>query len=417
MAAWTRAVLVSVAVAGAVVAFAGPVDGETHTTAIEECRTITESGYYELVADLNVSGEGACLHVAANDVTLDGGDHTLGGRGDGTGVRVAPRTVTETVRNVTVRDVAIRDAGTGVAVGGDVSAVEMTGILASNNTAGVVVVDAADVHIEQVVATANARGMDVRNVTRPTVRNVTVRGSERAGVDATSGTAHATFRNVTVRENGGDGMVVGPATNVTVAETIAADNGGAGFETVDTDRLRVRTLAAVNNSASGLSLTTTVDARVDNAVVRANDSPAYATANSRNVSVSFTSLDGVREVAVADGNVVLEAATVPETPRGVGPAGPALTVSAAPSSTLETDPVRLAYRYDDACVTLTPPLWRYDDDWQSLPDSETTDGVVAATVSEPGTVVPLSVTLLSPSTCQPSVATRSASRIGTARSG
>lgn len=117
---------------------------------IDSCATINESGTYVLTADVeragNTSISQACIRIIADDVTLDGNNHTLDGRGEShtKGVAVVG------AKNVTVRNVTVGDWHSGV--------------LVENGSATV----------GNVRATSNAYGVRLEHASGSTVRNNTI---------------------------------------------------------------------------------------------------------------------------------------------------------------------------------------------------------------------------------------------------
>ncbi|WP_132058748.1 NosD domain-containing protein [Halorussus amylolyticus] len=96
-------------------------------TALDSCRTITESGTYVLTADIENAGNTAiseaCIEIRADDVTFDGDGYAIGGRGESHTRAVSVVGAT----NVTVRNVHVHDWHEGVVVeNGSASVVEVT---------------------------------------------------------------------------------------------------------------------------------------------------------------------------------------------------------------------------------------------------------------------------------------------------
>ncbi|MFD1514482.1 right-handed parallel beta-helix repeat-containing protein [Halomarina rubra] len=75
---------------------------QTEATLLTECTTITTSGTYTLTQDIGpVTGNGPCLRVDANEVTLDGNGYTIDGD-----IRVGDTDRTEFYRGLALRNVS-----------------------------------------------------------------------------------------------------------------------------------------------------------------------------------------------------------------------------------------------------------------------------------------------------------------------
>lgn len=128
---------------------------------IDGCGTIDEPGEYVLQG--NVTAAGNCLDVTADDVSIDGGGHTLAGGGDWIAVTASG------VDNLTVRNVTLANWSTGVALR-DVSDARIAGTT---------------------VADASIVGVSIEDGSRDvTIRNSTLANSS-VGVRARSGTSDA----------------------------------------------------------------------------------------------------------------------------------------------------------------------------------------------------------------------------------
>lgn len=374
----------------------------TQQATVEECRTITEPGEYELDADLAADPErgAACLHVATSDVVIEGGGHAVTGGGGATGVRVAPPTFTATVENVTVRGVRVRNWATGVAVRGDAADVDLRDVSVANSSRGLVLVEVTDVTVRDARVRANDDGVITKDIARSTLRDLTLADNAGVGLRATNDFDDTLLADVTARDNGGDGIRVGPATNATVRNATVADNGEDGFVTLDTSRIRVRTLGTTGNDGTGLALTATDGARFENVTARDNGGNAYAARDSQNVSVAFSSLGTVPNVTITDGNAILDAADLPPTPRWLTPVGPAVRVTSVRDRSLRASPVTLTLPYTTDCQVSTASVWRHDGQvWQSVPESRSTGQRVTATVTEAGVFAPLALTFRDPGDC------------------
>ena len=96
-------------------------NGDGNPTEIDSCTVIDEPGEYVLVDDVSPDQEDrvACIEIAASDVTLRGGGHTVDGHGTddvGFGIAVNPRSPQggPILENVLVEDVTVTGLGVGV---------------------------------------------------------------------------------------------------------------------------------------------------------------------------------------------------------------------------------------------------------------------------------------------------------------
>lgn len=119
-------------------------------TEINSCTTIDEPGTYVLTTDIENAGETAisqpCMRITADNVTFDGGGHTIDGRGEShtKGVAVAD------AEGVTVTNVSVNDWHAGVLVTG------------------------GSATVRNVETFSNAYGIRLENATGGTVENSTI---------------------------------------------------------------------------------------------------------------------------------------------------------------------------------------------------------------------------------------------------
>ncbi|MFB6296507.1 MAG: choice-of-anchor D domain-containing protein, partial [Halobacteriales archaeon] len=92
---------------------------------ITSCRTIDQSGHYELGSNITTDGSGPCIEITASNVTLDGQSHVINMTGSGEAINI---TSSGSIRNVVVRNVTIVDASTGIALHARNDSVDVTGI-------------------------------------------------------------------------------------------------------------------------------------------------------------------------------------------------------------------------------------------------------------------------------------------------
>ncbi|WP_336001932.1 right-handed parallel beta-helix repeat-containing protein [Halorientalis halophila] len=314
--------------------------GATAQTAVEDCREITEPGEYALAGNLSGGGAAACLRIRTSDVVLDGGGDAVVGNGSGTGtvgVLVEPPTderlqnvtvsnltttgwetgityrgavASGTVRNVTAENnrdgvvvdpayefapadgtieiVAVRAVGNerwGVTLRPGADGERLTDIVARNNDAGIVAVDVRNLALSDTRATNNTAGIQLGDATAATLRNATVSDNARTGLWAGNGFDDGRLLDLTATDNGGSGVTLGPASNVTFGNATATDNEGSGLVVRDASSIRVRDLTVTGNRLWGLDFDGVTDARLVNVTADANGAGLYTATGSENITI------------------------------------------------------------------------------------------------------------------------------------
>ncbi|WP_276302355.1 right-handed parallel beta-helix repeat-containing protein [Halorussus lipolyticus] len=154
------------AVVGAVPSGAGPAGGvpsgavspsKQAPTGIDSCTTIDEPGEYVLTTDIENGGKTAiskaCITITADDVTFDGGDHRIDGRGVSHTKGVHVRDAEE----VTVENVEVDDWHSGLLVTGGSATIR--NVTTFSNAYGVRLERATDVRITDSIVTNNLVGV------------------------------------------------------------------------------------------------------------------------------------------------------------------------------------------------------------------------------------------------------------------
>ncbi|MFW5939459.1 MAG: right-handed parallel beta-helix repeat-containing protein [Halolamina sp.] len=218
--------------------------GQADTThSISECGPLDESGEYVLAE--NITADGDCFDVTADDVTLDGDGHVVTGPGNGTAV-AASGVEDLTVSNVTMaewstgaslsdvaytrlNDTTVTNASVvGVSVENGSRTVTVSNSTVENGTTGVRVdTDTIDVAITgsqlsgQLGAAVHLRGEDVR------VADNEIRETGGAGIEAV-GSTDATIAGNDVRNTIG-GITVSEAGGVVVRANTLRDVRGTSI--------------------------------------------------------------------------------------------------------------------------------------------------------------------------------------------
>lgn len=156
-------------------------------TEISSCTVIDEPGEYVLTQDVtrtetDENDPGPCIGIRANDVTLDGGGHTVS-TDDGTAIGVGSNS---TLHNVSLRDVTLRGEGENVRFDSvvDGQLVNVTSDETKEGTA-IVVVDSEEIQIRDSTITSGSnsgRPLLVRTSERVSLVNNTFPDSPRPNV-------------------------------------------------------------------------------------------------------------------------------------------------------------------------------------------------------------------------------------------
>ncbi|SEN03866.1 Right handed beta helix region [Halorientalis persicus] len=315
-----------------------PAATAAQTTPIDSCRTIEDAGRYTLVGNLSGNGSEDCIRISASDVTLDGqGNAVVGTDTDATGVLVEPEN-DDTLRNVTVTNLTTTAWATGLAYRGGVAtgtasnvtasdnrdgividprfrfqaasgtislidnravgnerwgvtlrpgadADRVTGTTLRNNDIGFVAADLRNLSLADTQATNNTWGVVIGDATATTLRNTTVRANARDGLRAGNGFDDGRLLDTTARDNGGVGLQLGPATNVTLRNATAADNGASGLVLQDAAGVEATGMTVTGNGEWGLDFDGVADALLVNVTARENAAGFYTATDSGNVTI------------------------------------------------------------------------------------------------------------------------------------
>lgn len=307
-------------------------------TPVGECRTIDDAGRYALTGNLSGNDSGPCVRIEASDVVLDGrGNAVVGAEGNGTGVLVEPAEG-ERLANVTVSNLTTTDWRTGLAYRGGVSSGTVRDVTAAanrdgiaidpgsrsedaagtvslvetravgndrwgvalrpgadgdrlvdtelrNNAIGLVAVDVRTLSLADTVAANNSWGVVLGDATATTLRNTTVRANDRDGLRAGNGFDDGRLFDTTARENGGTGLRLGPAANVTLRNATAVDNGESGLVVRDASGIRGSGLTVTGNDAWGVEFEGVADGLLTDVTTDENDAGFYTATGSENVTI------------------------------------------------------------------------------------------------------------------------------------
>ncbi|MFC3959465.1 right-handed parallel beta-helix repeat-containing protein [Halovivax cerinus] len=175
-----------------------------------------------------------------------------------------------------VRENLVRDnTGQGIVVGNSLNVtVADNGRVSGNGETGIEVTNSANVSVTNHTVTDNgvvasygvagffAGGSDV------TVSNLTADSNADIGIWLQSVDGVSLDSSVSASDNGGDGLFLENARNVTVDGVPADRNGGHGVEIVDTQSTTVRDLSASDNGLAGLSVSVDNGPDVENVSAR-----------------------------------------------------------------------------------------------------------------------------------------------------
>ncbi|MFC7155276.1 right-handed parallel beta-helix repeat-containing protein [Halomarina halobia] len=243
--------------------------GPTDSTSVDSCTTIDMPGEYVVTEDL--SADGTCLTITADDVTLDGAGHELSGNGTGTGVVVGGENVT--VRNVTA---------TGFDAGADL--------------------DGQNSSVVESTFSANRVGVTVTTPRNATLSNNTVVGNAGDGVNVLLGSV--TLDGNRLADNGGYGLATAPGEATTLIDNVVENNSKGGLLFASgTPTLRDNQVR--DNGGDGVFLDEVSGATLANNTVTGNDGVGLAVAESTDVGLFATNLsnnagDGIRVAGTLD---------------------------------------------------------------------------------------------------------------------
>ncbi|GAB3034012.1 hypothetical protein GCM10025298_23720 [Natronobiforma cellulositropha] len=159
---------------------------------IPQCQTIDTAGAYELTDGIETSDE--CIEIEADDVSLDGNDHTISG------------------------------SGTGIVVNGH-SNVTITNVTLSGLDVGIEMTDIEGATVEHTtVEESDESGLVFESVRDTTIANNTVEKSATSGIHLADATDTA-IENNTLRENDENGMYVVDSEELVVSGNEVVDNG------------------------------------------------------------------------------------------------------------------------------------------------------------------------------------------------
>ena len=176
---------------------------------IDRCTTITESGEYVLGDDINDVG-GTCLTIAADEVVFDGDGHSITGTGTGYGIDVDND---NPLTGVSITNVSIRNFETGIhAEAGELNqdrSIEITDVDASQNDEyGVELSRSAGSVLDNLVVDENEVGLRLHVAEGTTVTNVTARENEDHGLELENSANENTLHNITVFDSDWHGIVL-----------------------------------------------------------------------------------------------------------------------------------------------------------------------------------------------------------------
>jgi len=212
---------------------------EDSVGAIDSCTTINESGTYELTDDISSSTGGACIHVRASDVTLDGNGHSVTGdyAADSIGLLVSNGPVDgysdgEPLTNVTVRDLNIGNWEQGIRAGPVASSpgpqVRFVDISVSNAD-GIKMYGTDDSVLRDVTVTNGEIGLLLYETNSVTGENLTITGNTGVGLWLADLVERSQFTNLTVTGNDGGGVYFGIDTvDNTITDAFIDNNGAYG---------------------------------------------------------------------------------------------------------------------------------------------------------------------------------------------
>ncbi len=383
-------VAIAALVAGVVVGSTAGATTAATQQSVSECTTITEPGAYELTANVSAPASDTCIRIEASDVVLDGNGYTVtgtdNGNATGTAILVGGPEAGDQLDNVTVRNARVANWATGVAYR-DVTNSTISTVTVTGSQSGLVVTESSQITIRNTTAMGNDDGILTRDVTDSTFHNTTVRANDGTGLYTSNDFNGNRLVDTAARENGEEGIRIGPAWNTVFVNTTTSGNGDDGVAMLDSGHVEMSRLTATDNNGTGLSLTAVAGARFENVSVQNNTGAMYAAVESRNVSVQSLTVGPSGTISLTAGSATITDAEPPAPPEGYELVGPAINVSRA-----EDGPSRpvLSIPVEDRGETV-PALWQYEDgEWREVSDVQfdSVEYTLSATVGN-GIVAPL----------------------------
>ena len=175
-------VVVVVASAFAALQIGGGPPQEGGPTSIDSCTTLSRPGAYELSQNLENRNDGACIRIAASNVTFDGDGHRIDGVSAFGSGGVIVGSLDRGTENVSVSNVTVTDWDDGIRYL-NVSRGRIEGATSANNRVGVAVLNGSGVTVSNTTAAANdAYGISVtRDSRRTLLTNNTARANTLFG--------------------------------------------------------------------------------------------------------------------------------------------------------------------------------------------------------------------------------------------
>ncbi|WP_254864652.1 CARDB domain-containing protein [Halovivax gelatinilyticus] len=374
------------------------------TVPIKSCDVYAEidvSGVYEL--QNNVSSDGTCIEVTADDVVLDGQGMTISGVDNPTSGEYAVHV--DGATNVTVRNVTIEtwDQGTGIYVE-QASDVTVRNVEATDNRFAVRnrIVDGFT--IDSVRAEGgSAPGLELVDASNGMVTDVTVIGTDsedwggaiRLSERWNSGTSNVTLDNVTAMDSKSAGISVedGDVWDISITNSTAVGSDGSGIA-IDVAAVDVTDSRVLDNGAYGIRLGEASETTLTNIESRENADAALRVDGSPDLAIEAldigdstaanTTLSIAEAVDVELGSVADPA----DPPADLAPIERYVTAEALSDDGLLD--VSVGYETEDvgAIDESTLSLWADDGDWTEIEEStvDTGEQTVSAMIETFSTV-------------------------------
>ncbi|MFC3478906.1 right-handed parallel beta-helix repeat-containing protein [Halobacterium litoreum] len=372
--------------------------------AVDSCRVVDEPGQYELVADLDGSVDGACLHVRADGVTIDGNGHTVSGSGapDSVGVLVYNASRGESVdradalSDVVVTDLTVEGWADGVQIGdiaGTATSATVRNVVVRDNTgSGVDLTEVENATLANVTAVRNRFGVSATELSDSMLVRVTANENDEVGVALFQDAYGNVLTELRATENGPGGYASsGLYLSTDVAENVVTDayvaaNHGPGVFFSDSYRNVLRASLVASNDGPGIRGYPANRDALRNVTVRDNGGPALLTTEGE-FDADGLKLDGVASLSFAAESVTVDRVSLdalPSAPPG-GPVG-----GAAVEVTNVAERVDVTLRYGERVDNDSVAVWRFDGaNWARVPgvSVDPAAGTVSAPVTADGVVV------------------------------
>lgn len=235
---------------------AGTVSANARPTPIDDCTTITSPGRYVLTEDLDGRNESACIEIRADDVHLDGRNHTIDGGGTGRRGVQAGEFLFIGVSNVTIENLRVTGFTTAGIAYEESSGGAIRNVTVTDSRHGIEYLNARDVSATGNVLSRNRTGVFASEGGDDNVfAHNAIAANTGAGATIFQFGRRHVFRQNRITGNGGDGLVLSEHTDDPhlVGNTVLG-NDGQGISMFELTGAHLEQNRIFRNGGDGISL-------------------------------------------------------------------------------------------------------------------------------------------------------------------